>query len=293
MRYKVAHLTTYEYSDVVPMCQNQLHLTPRSDARQACRYHRLIVRPAPTSAGRYTDYFGNPVNYFAIQEGHRRLVVSAVSKVEVHAPRLPPPTETPPWERVRDELSLDRSAAGLEAYQFRFDSPLVRATADLAAYAEGSFPPQRPILEGLIDLTARIHREFCYDPTATTVATPLDEVFQLRRGVCQDLAHVQIGCLRALGMAARYVSGYLRTRPAAGQPRLVGADASHAWLSVYCGPAGWIDVDPTNNVLPSVEHVTVAWGRDYGDVCPIHGLFIGGGQHTMSVSVNVVPLPQR
>lgn len=290
MKYKVAHRTIYEYSDSVPLCQNEAHLTPRNSAGQTCRYHRLIIRPAPASVSRRMDYFGNLVHYFAIQEGHRRLMISAISKVEVHPRPLPNPTETPPWEEVRDQLAADTSAEGLEIFQFRFDSPMVAAADEYAEYAAPSFPPGRPILACFLDLTSRIHRDFTYDPTATTVLTPLNEVFALRRGVCQDLAHVEIACVRSLGLAARYVSGYLRTRPPEGMPPLVGADASHAWISVYCGSAGWIDADPTNDLLPSSEHIVVAWGRDYSDVSPINGLFIGGGQHAMSVGVTVMPL---
>lgn len=270
MKYKVAHRTIYEYSDSVPLCQNEAHLTPRNSAGQTCRYHRLIIRPAPAH--------------------RRRLMISAISKVEVHPRPLPNPTETPPWEEVRDQLAADTSAEGLEIFQFRFDSPMVAAADEYAEYAAPSFPPGRPILACLLDLTSRIHRDFTYDPTATTVLTPLNEVFALRRGVCQDLAHVEIACVRSLGLAARYVSGYLRTRPPEGMPPLVGADASHAWISVYCGSAGWIDADPTNDLLPSSEHIVVAWGRDYSDVSPINGLFIGGGQHAMSVGVTVMPL---
>jgi transglutaminase-like putative cysteine protease len=290
MKYKIAHLTTYDYSEMVPFCQNEVHLAPRNHPGQTCRYHRLIVRPAPASSSKRFDYFGNPVNYFAIHEGHRRLMVSAVSKIDLHPRPLPDPSQTPPWETVRDRLTLDHSVIGLEAYQFCFDSPLVRHSPIMEQYALESFPAGRPILAALQDLTSRIFHDFQYDPEATTVKTPLEEVFAKRRGVCQDLAHVQIACLRSLGLAARYVSGYLRTMPPPGQPRLVGADASHAWASLYCGSSGWIDADPTNNVLPLRDHVTVAWGRDYGDVCPIHGLFIGGGKHAMHVAVNVVPL---
>jgi transglutaminase-like putative cysteine protease len=290
MKYKIAHLTTYDYSEVVPFCQNEIHLAPRNHPGQTCRYHRLIVRPTPTLLGKRFDYFGNPVNSFEIQEGHRRLMVSAVSKIDLHPRPLPESWQTPPWESVRDRLSQDRSVIGLEAFQFCFDSPYVRRSSQLERYALASFTANRPILEALRDLTSRIFRDFTYDPEATTVRTPLEEVFAMRRGVCQDLAHVEIGCLRSLGLAARYVSGYLRTSPPEGTPRLVGADASHAWLSLYCGSSGWIDDDPTNNVLPFLDHLTVAWGRDYGDVCPIHGLFIGGGKHVMHVAVNVVPL---
>ncbi len=290
MKYKIAHLTTYEYSELVPFCQNELHLAPRNHPGQTCRYHRLIVRPTPASSGKRFDYFGNPVNYFAIQEGHHRLMVSAVSKVDLHPRPHPEPDQTTAWEMVRERLSQDRSVIGLEAYQFCFDSPFIRSSRDLYEYALASFTPERPVLEALLDLTARVYHDFTYDPAATTVRTPLEEVFAMRRGVCQDLAHVQIACLRSLGLAARYVSGYLRTSPPEGKPRLVGADASHAWISLYCGSAGWIDADPTNNCLPFLEHVTVAWGRDYGDVCPIHGLFVGGGNHVMQVAVNMLPL---
>jgi transglutaminase-like putative cysteine protease len=290
MKYKIAHLTTYDYSQTVPFCQNEIHLTPRNHPGQTCRYHRLIVRPAPASSGKRFDYFGNPVTYFAIQEGHRRLMVSAVSKIDLHPRPLPELSRTPPWETVRDRLPQDLSVIGLEAYQFCFDSPFVRHLPEMEQYAVKSFPPGRPILEALRDLTDRIFREFTYDAEATTIKTPLEEVFKMRRGVCQDLAHIQIACLRSMGLAARYVSGYLRTIPPEGQPRLVGADASHAWVSLFCGSAGWVDADPTNNLLPQLAHVTVAWGRDYGDVCPIHGLFIGGGKHAMQVAVNVIPI---
>jgi transglutaminase-like putative cysteine protease len=177
-------------------------------------------------------------------------------------------------------------------YQFCFPSPHVPLSATLGDYARTSFVADRPLVEAALDLTQRIHADFVYDATATTVSTPVEEVFQARRGVCQDLAHVEIACLRALGLSARYVSGYLRTYPPAGQPRLTGADASHAWLSVFGGALGWIDIDPTNNSLPGDEHITVAWGRDYSDVSPVSGMFMGGGQHAMNVSVDVEPLQE-
>jgi transglutaminase-like putative cysteine protease len=163
--------------------------------------------------------------------------------------------------------------------------------AELGDYGRQSFTPDRPIVEALRDLTHRIHSDFSYDPAATTVKTPIAEAFKQRRGVCQDLAHVMLGCLRPLGIAARYVSGYLRTHKREGQPKLVGADASHAWVSVYCGESGWIDADPTNDLLPSMEHITVAWGRDFGDVCPVAGMFVGGGSHRLTVAVNVDVAP--
>jgi transglutaminase-like putative cysteine protease len=191
---------------------------------------------------------------------------------------------------VRDGLAGGEPQEWLEICQFAVDSPHVKARAELAEFAQGSFTPGRPWLEALLDLTRRIFEEFVYDPAATNVSTPLDTVLAMRRGVCQDFAHLQIGCLRSLGLPARYVSGYLQTTPPPGKPRLVGADASHAWLSAWCGAHGWVDVDPTNNVQPSLGHVTVAWGRDYSDVCPIKGVFIGGGDHRMEVSVDVEPI---
>jgi transglutaminase-like putative cysteine protease len=182
------------------------------------------------------------------------------------------------------------SEGALAVRQFVFDSPHVAAGGELAEYARESFMPRRPWLAAALDLLARIHRDFLYDPTATNVTTPLASVMAMRRGVCQDFAHLQIGCLRSLGLPARYVSGYLLTTPPPGQPRLAGADASHAWLAAWCPEFGWVDFDPTNNVVPSLAHVTVAWGRDYSDVCPIKGVFVGGGQHSVAVSVNVEPV---
>ncbi|HTF67752.1 MAG TPA: transglutaminase family protein, partial [Edaphobacter sp.] len=184
----------------------------------------------------------------------------------------------------------DHTPAGLEAYQFVFESPRIRIRPEFAAYALQSFTPGRPLAEALLDLTARIHKDFRFDSKVTNVRTPTEEVFRKRRGVCQDFAHLQIACLRSLNLAARYVSGYLRTYPPPGRPRLVGADASHAWVSAYCPGIGWLDMDPTNNLVPSDGHVTLAWGRDYGDISPLRGLILGGGAHTLKVSVDMEPL---
>jgi len=290
MKYKVTHATTYEYSANVPLCQNETRLSPRNDTGQTCEYHRLAVHPKPSEITKRTDYFGNIVNQFALNAGHRRLRVTAISRIKVHPTPIPEPAGTPPWEQVRDPLGQDLSLTGLDIYQFAFASPHVECNQDLADYAKESFTPGRPILEALVDLTRRVNTDVTYDPQATTVSTPVMEVFQHRRGVCQDMAHLQIACLRALGLASRYVSGYLRTIPRGGAPRLVGADASHAWLSLYCGESGWIDADPTNNAIPGIDHITVAWGRDYSDVCPINGMFVGGGRHQLTVAVKVVPL---
>ncbi len=178
----------------------------------------------------------------------------------------------------------------LDVWQYLYDSDHVTTSADLAEFARRSFTPGRPWLAATLDLMLRIHREFVYDPAATSISTRLESVLALRRGVCQDFAHLQIGCLRSLGLPARYVSGYLLTTPPPGKPRLVGADASHAWISAWCPGVGWVDFDPTNNLVPTLGHITVGWGRDYGDVCPIKGVFIGGGEHAMKVSVDVQPI---
>jgi transglutaminase-like putative cysteine protease len=291
MKYKVTHTTIYDYSDAVPVCHNEIRLWPRDHRRQVCLQHRLRVRPEPAHTDHRTDYFGNHAGQFAIEQPHNRLTVTAVSQVQVTPPEVPAPSTTPPWEDIRDRFAIGQPPWWLEARQFVLDSPFVQASAGLRDLAEPSFTPGRPWLEAVLDLTRRIHAEFKYDPAATNVNTALDTVLRIRRGVCQDFAHLQIGCLRSLGLPARYVSGYLLTQPAPGQQRLVGADASHAWISAFSPEAGWIDFDPTNNVIPGIGHVTLAWGRDYGDVCPIKGVVVGGGQHRMRVAVDVAPLP--
>ncbi len=287
MKYRVRHITNYSYRDLVPLCQNQAHLLPRVFDRQQCESTRVTVQPEPTAMKSWVDYFGNSALHFAVEVPHDELTVTAESIVTVTPPRLPAPSATPPWEQVRDatKTSLDDKSV-----QFTFASPLIRLIDEARDYARPSFSPGRPLLEAALDLTGRIFREFKYDPEATCVNTPTEEVFRLRRGVCQDFAHLEITCLRSMGLAARYVSGYLLTEPPPGQTKLVGADASHAWLAVYCPQLRtWFDLDPTNNQMPQLRHVTLAWGRDYSDVCPIKGVFLGGGEHRMYVSVDVAP----
>ena len=288
MIYRVRHITTYDYSQRVSLCHNLAHLIPCAGPRQVCRETDLQIDPVPAVMNAYQDYFGNPVTFFTIQEPHRQLVVRAEHTTEVEPYPKPNPALTPAWEDVRDRLASDRDPDCLDGAQYVFDSPYIRTNSELAAYAAPSFPKGRPFLEAVLDLTERIHKEFEYDPRATTLSTTLSEVLAGRRGVCQDFAHLQIGCLRSLGLAARYVSGYLLTRPAEGKERLVGADASHAWLSVFCPELGWVDTDPTNNLIPSDEHILLAWGRDYDDVSPIKGVILGGGEHHVKVSVDVV-----
>ena len=288
--YELTHSTTYDYQSPVTVSHHLLRVTPRRLARQfRLEYHLETDPPAATSSHR-TDYFGNEVTFVTIEGAHRCLRVTSRSRVAVGPAFIPDPTETPNWESVRGLCRSDRSSAVLEAVEFVFASPMIPLEAAFADYALASFPPARTILEGALDLTERIHADFKFDATATTVSTPLLEVLEKRRGVCQDFAHFQIACLRSLGLPARYVSGYLETLPPPGKPRLVGADASHAWVSLFCPGLGWIDLDPTNNCLPSMRHITAAWGRDYGDVSPIRGVLLGCGEHSLSVAVDVLPL---
>lgn len=271
------------------LCQNVAHLVPRECPWQHAEESVLSITPDPAVIEDRVDFYGNPVTYFTIQEQHRELTVCVTHRVDVFAVTPPIANQTPPWETVRDRLHFDRSPAWLDAFQYTFDSRYVAADPQYAGYAAPLFTPGRPIVEALLDLTKRIHSEFIYDPRATTLTTPVAEVFEKRRGVCQDFAHLMLACLRSQGLAARYVSGYLSTQPPPGKPRLVGADATHAWVSVFCGDAGWVDFDPTNNRIPGDRHLLIAWGRDYEDVSPLKGVILGGGKHTVRVSVDVRP----
>jgi len=287
MVYRVTHLTSYKYSQAVSICHNEARLTPRTTSHQRLLRSQLLVEPAVATHDRGLDYFGNGVHWFALQEAHTHLDVTAVSEVDISPFQAPAPGLSSPWEQARDRMREDTSAEARSAVEFVFESPHVRSDPDLAAYAQVSFTRGRPLLEAVLDLTRRIHAEFQYEPGSTTVATPVREVLRAKRGVCQDFAHVELGMLRSLGLAARYVSGYIYNRRDEGEPGLTGADASHAWLSVYCPDFGWVDFDPTNGCIPSDEHVTLAWGRDFSDASPLKGVILGGGEHTVSVSVDV------
>jgi transglutaminase-like putative cysteine protease len=267
-----------------------VRLTPRNIPGQTCHKSKVSIAPMPPNTAGWADYFGNAQIFFTLQEPHERLIVEANSELEVHPVAHPDFSASPRWDIVPEWLARDHTAEGLDAYQFVFDSQRVAARPELASYARESFPEGRPLLEAALDLTGRIHREFRFDTKATEVSTPVQTFFEKRRGVCQDFAHLQIACMRSMGLPARYVSGYLRTMPPRGRPRLVGADASHAWCSVYSPGAGWVDFDPTNNCVPSDGHITVAWGRDYSDVSPIHGVLLGGARHTLHVGVDVMPM---
>ena len=287
--FEVTHTSTYQYATPVSVSHNLFRLAPRRLYRQYRLGHGIEVVPAPAITNIHTDYFGNDVTYASIAEEHRELQITSRSTVATGPSAIPDSSETPAWEKVVALCRTDLTRGVMEATEFTYASPQVPVGPGFEQYAAASFEPRRPVLEAVLDLTARIFNDFKFDPTATTISTPLEEVLENRRGVCQDFAHFEIACLRSLGLPARYVSGYLETLPPPGQRKLVGADASHAWISFYCPGMGWIDVDPTNNVLPSLQHITVAWGRDYDDVCPIRGVVTGGGEDPiLTVGVDVV-----
>lgn len=289
--FEISHTTVYDYRAPVTVSHHLMRLTPRALPRQRLLEHDIEVLPKPAATNLRVDYFGNDVMFATIEQTHRQLSVTSRSRVAVSPAFIPESSETPAWETVRGMCRVERTTAVLEASEFTFASPLIPVAPEFAELAASSFKPARPILEAVTDLTGRIHREFKFDATATTVSTPLTEVLANRRGVCQDFAHLQIACLRALGLPARYVSGYLETVPPPGQTKLVGSDASHAWVSFFCPGIGWIDVDPTNNLFPSMQHITLGWGRDYSDVSPVRGVILGTGKHDLKVAVDVVPLP--
>ncbi|MGC9951045.1 MAG: transglutaminase family protein [Bryobacteraceae bacterium] len=290
MIYRVRHRTTYDYEDTVSVSHHVVRLTPRNLPAQTCWESYVAILPAPPVTSAHFDYFGNTLTSFTLDEPHDCLVVEANTDLEVRAVAPPDFSGTPAWETVGKALAGETSDEVLNAYQFVFDSRRVRRSPQLADYGRESFPAGRPLLEAVRDLTGRIHQDFRFDKNATEVATPVQTFFEKRRGVCQDFAHLQIACMRSLGLPARYVSGYLRTMPPPGRARLVGADASHAWCSAWCPGAGWVDFDPTNNCVPSDGHITVAWGRDYSDVSPIYGVLLGGARHKLHVEVDVMPV---
>jgi len=290
VNYRIVHRTTYGYSEPVTVSHHAARIKPRMLDHQRRLEYNLQITPEPPARKVRADYFGNSVCFFSIQELHNRFEITAESLVSVAETTPPAVVLSPPWEQVVRLFSETVSPTVADPYQFCFDSPGAHATRDLADYALPSFAPGTPLLQAVTDLNRRIHADFTYDPAATTVTTPLEKVISQRRGVCQDFAHLAIASLRSMGLPARYVSGYLRTRSLEGQSRLVGADASHAWFSAFCPDLGWVDFDPTNNVLPLDEHITVAYGRDFDDVSPVRGILTGGGEHIVKVSVDVTPV---
>ncbi len=291
-RYAVRHATVYEYGGVVVHSHHLLHLQPRDFAFQRCLKHALTLDPQPSFRRGDVDAFGNSIARLEYDRAHERLAVIAEMQVEI----LPRGVETleaaEPWDSLRRRLSYRAAAhapADLEACRFRMRSSHVPLKLAFEDYAADCFTPGRPAASACQALMRKIHREFKYAPGSTTNRTSIVEVLKSRRGVCQDFAHFMIGCVRSCGLAARYVSGYIRTVRKGGAAA-IGGDASHAWVSVYCPPLGWLDFDPTNDCLIGEDHVTLAWGRDFGDVSPLRGVIVGGGRHKLQVDVGVQPL---
>jgi transglutaminase-like putative cysteine protease len=291
-RYRVVHETRYTYQSVVTLSQQYLHMTPRSFPFQETLSHRVWLDPAEEEGADGLDYFGNITRHIALTVPHKSLLVHAESTVVLAARHTLAHIEgTLPWESVRASMHKDKSATTLEACRYLYASPHVNCSPELEHYARISYTAGRPQLDAALELTQRIFEDFEFDNEATEISTPLEQVLKGRRGVCQDFAQLMIGCLRSLGLPARYMSGYILTHPPAGKPRLIGADASHAWVAVFCPDLGWVDFDPTNHCLVQCEHITLGWGRDFSDVTPMRGIVLGGGKQELDVQVTVTPLP--
>jgi transglutaminase-like putative cysteine protease len=285
MLYRTTHMTRYVYEEPVSQSFNELRLTPRTAAHQRVLETKIVLSPEPAELNTRTDYFGNAVTSFAVFQMHDWFTATATSLVEV-LPHQPELVSNLSWEEARELLATQPDMASLESSEYVYDSPYVTAGSELAEYARPTFAAGRPLLEAVQELSHRIHTEFTYKPKSTSIDTPLLEVLKKRSGVCQDFAHIMIGALRSLHLAARYVSGYLRSGV-----NYVGAESSHAWVSVFVPETGWLSFDPTNDVTPGEGHVTLAWGRDYGDVTPVKGVALDGGGQNVEVEVRVVQTP--
>jgi transglutaminase-like putative cysteine protease len=289
----VSHITEYDYTARVELSHHVAHLTPRGDDHQSVDRCELKIDPEPSDFRSGTGAFGNTRSYFSIVSPHERLRVEASSRVRVRDRYQDlDPAASPEWETVRDSLRYQAGRPYSPASEFVFASPYVPRDQELAQYALASFAPRRPLAQAAIDLMHRVHADFRYSPDSTEISTPVLQAFRERIGVCQDFSHVMIGCLRSIGLSVRYVSGYLVDSDAPERKRPIGAGASHAWVSVFCPVLGWIDLDATNDVMPQ-HHVTVAVGRDYGDVAPLRGVIRGGASHTLSVAVRVTRPPSQ
>lgn len=296
-KYRIRHETRYRYAADVAHSHHLLHLVPRPAPYQECAEHHIEIFPENHRRSIGFDAFGNPMIRLELAQPHRELAVISSMEIEVY-PRLAVNADTTqPWERVRDDFSYRGawpSRDELDAARFRHESPHVRVKQSFTNYSAECFAPGQPILVCAEQLTSKLHREIRYVPGATTISTSATEILESRRGVCQDFAHLMISCLRSRGLAARYVSGYLRTNAVSreGEVRLVGDDASHAWVAVWSPPYGWIEFDPTNGCFAGTDHVAVAWGRDFGDVSPLRGVILGGAEHKLTVTVQVAPLDE-
>ncbi|MGO3344888.1 MAG: transglutaminase family protein [Marinomonas sp.] len=290
MKYRVRHITKYTYGAPVSLCYNMAHLLPRDTHNQLCLNQKVQITPIPIYQNEGEDYFGNRTFYFSIQETHKALEIDVVSDFDIQ------PIDIEAWQKnntltcgeLRTLMKNPSTPELRMAKEYLLDSAQVRRSEELAAYAKSVFSDQKNILTAALEFTHKIFTEFTFDPNATTVATPLAEVLAQKSGVCQDFAHLAIGCLRSVGLPARYMSGYLETLPPPGQKKLVGVDASHAWFALFIPQLGWVEFDPTNNIMPNDQHIVTAWGRDYADVTPLQGvIFEGGGSQQLSVSVDV------
>lgn len=293
MLLHVVHETRYDYSPAVKTAQHMTHLKPAHNGQQRLLSHQLTVSPTPAQQSEAIDVYGNTRAFFSLQSMHQKLRVMAQSLVSTSVPRVPQSDMS--WEEVRERLRYHRGAAYDPAAEFVFASTYVPRHQEFLAYAQPSFTAGRPILEAAYELMQRIYADFEYETEATDVSTPALEALQMRKGVCQDFAHIMLACLRSLGLPARYVSGYLLTEPPPGKARLIGSDASHAWVSLYlpgktAAAGSWTDLDPTNNRAPGEDYVTVATGRDYSDVSPVRGVLHGGANHKLHVAVTVTPV---
>ena len=289
MKYRIHHKTRYQYTLPVSHCYNLAYVLPRATERQRIDDIKIEVSPKVSTRVQHTDYFGNHFLQFSIEKDHHELEVSITSELSIkdNTGNINLDFGTP-CAYVKYLLKNSKDWETLCAREFMLDSPMVQQHPDLADYAASSFSDDRPFLSAVMDLTQRIYKDFTYDPQFSDVATPLADVLKHKRGVCQDFAHLAIGCLRSLGYPARYVSGYLETLPPPGQEKLIGADATHAWFAVYSPGEGWYEFDPTNNTITGAQHITTAWGRDYSDVTPLKGVIFGGGHlPQLLVSVDV------
>jgi transglutaminase-like putative cysteine protease len=287
LKYRITHQTEYFYAERVPLCHNLIRLRPRDTQWQSVDRHAMGISPTPAERRERIDFFGNNITWISIQEPHESLKIDVATEVDV-TPNKPPDDLTgPPWDTVPEYFRTHRDPIVLHAREYALDSTYIAKSNEFADYARPSFPLGATLMPAILDLTQRIWHDFTFDTGVTTVGTPVLDVLRHRHGVCQDFAHLQIACLRSLGLAARYVSGYVVTHPPPGQPRLVGADASHAWVAAFIPDHGWVDFDPTNGLIPSAEHITIGWGRDYDDISPVEGIITGGHRHTLNFSVDV------
>lgn len=287
MKYRVIHQTKYEYQAPASLCHNMICQGPGHNPFQRNLHFKCLITPDPNYRSERDDFFDNHWIYFAIQQPHSELTVKVTSEVELLYPdwmHVQPET-TPPWEEVRDWLQT--TDAMNDTRQFYLESEYVRFIPGIREYAEKSFQPGRPILEAMLELNQRIHADFDFTPGFTDISTPLEEVFKHKKGVCQDLSHFALSCVRSLGLAARYISGYIETLPPPGKPKMVGADASHAWIAVFVPHLGWVEFDPTNNMMVADQHIRAAMGRDFADIVPLKGIVYSGGGQAMKVSVDV------